>query len=150
MWPIFELTYTLFKREAVDFLKVHRLMLPSLNNFLWYGSDDIKGQPEYKQMLVDVYTTSMTNKERMIGLMDPNLLNCMDPWSICNPSSPQLSICLTTQVTPCHKPRSPRQRCSLWPLCISSFHRGSSSWHGLYVNELLLLLKRENMSLKHE
>jgi len=25
IWPIFELTYKLFEREAVDFLKVHRL-----------------------------------------------------------------------------------------------------------------------------
>jgi hypothetical protein len=70
--------------------------------------------------------------------------------SICNPSSLQLSICLTTQVTPSHKPRSPRRRCSRWPLRFSLFHRGSSSWHRLYANESLLLLKRENMSLKHE
>ncbi|PPQ95282.1 hypothetical protein CVT26_014856 [Gymnopilus dilepis] len=60
MWPIFELTYRLFKHEAVDFLEE---MLPSLDNFLSFGADVIKGRPEYKQMLVDIYTTSITNDQ---------------------------------------------------------------------------------------
>ncbi|PPQ78743.1 hypothetical protein CVT25_010746 [Psilocybe cyanescens] len=60
MWPVFELTYRLFKHEAVDFLEE---MLPSLDNFLSYGADVIKARPEYKQMVVDIYTTSITNEQ---------------------------------------------------------------------------------------
>jgi len=60
MWPVFELTYRLFKHEAVDFLEE---MLPSLDNFLSYGSDMIKSRADYKQMLVDIYTTSITNEQ---------------------------------------------------------------------------------------
>ncbi|KIM40975.1 hypothetical protein M413DRAFT_445750 [Hebeloma cylindrosporum] len=60
MWPVFELTYRLFKHEAVDFLEE---MLPSLDNFLSYGSDVIKSHVDYKQMMVDIYTTSITNDQ---------------------------------------------------------------------------------------
>ncbi|KAF4617901.1 hypothetical protein D9613_006252 [Agrocybe pediades] len=60
MWPVLEVTYKLFKHEAVDFLEE---MLPSLDNFLSYGSDVIKTRPDYKQMLVDIYTTSITNEQ---------------------------------------------------------------------------------------
>ncbi|KDR83035.1 hypothetical protein GALMADRAFT_238799 [Galerina marginata CBS 339.88] len=60
LWPVFELTYRLFKHEAVDFLEE---MLPSLDNFLSYGSDVIKARPDYKQMLVDIYTTSILNEQ---------------------------------------------------------------------------------------
>ncbi|KAF9046357.1 armadillo-type protein [Panaeolus papilionaceus] len=59
MWPVFEMTYRLFKHEAVDFLEE---MLPSLDNFVSYGGDVIKSHHDYKQMLVDIYTTSMTNE----------------------------------------------------------------------------------------
>ncbi|KAG6919218.1 hypothetical protein DXG01_008013 [Tephrocybe rancida] len=58
MWPIFEQTYKLFKSDAVDFLDE---MLPSLDNFVSYGSEYIKTQPDYKRMLVDIYTTSITS-----------------------------------------------------------------------------------------
>ncbi|KAF9465308.1 armadillo-type protein [Collybia nuda] len=60
MWPIFEQTYKLFKSDAVDFLEE---MLPSLDNFVSYGSDVIKNRPDYKQMLLDIYTTSITNNQ---------------------------------------------------------------------------------------
>ncbi|CAA7262814.1 unnamed protein product [Cyclocybe aegerita] len=60
MWPVFELTYKLFKHEAVDFLEE---MLPSLDNFVSYGAEVINARPEYKQMLVDIYTTSITNEQ---------------------------------------------------------------------------------------
>ncbi|KAG5643336.1 hypothetical protein DXG03_001055 [Asterophora parasitica] len=60
MWPIFEQTYKLFKSDAVDFLEE---MLPSLDNFVSYGSEYIKARPDYKQMLVDIYTTSITNSQ---------------------------------------------------------------------------------------
>lgn len=38
-------------------------MLPSLDNFLSYGADVIKTHQEYKQMLVDVYITSISNEQ---------------------------------------------------------------------------------------
>ncbi|KAG6819702.1 hypothetical protein H0H93_009446 [Arthromyces matolae] len=50
----------LFKSDAVDFLEE---MLPSLDNFISYGSDVIKTRPDYKHMLVDIYTTSMTSEQ---------------------------------------------------------------------------------------
>jgi len=77
MWPVFEWTYKVFKHEAIDFLDgmitpwasiynqiIFGLeMLPSLDNFVSYGSDVIKGRPDYKKMLVDIYTTSITNDQ---------------------------------------------------------------------------------------
>ncbi|KAJ7490549.1 armadillo-type protein [Mycena latifolia] len=60
LWPVFELTYELFKSDAVDFLEE---MLPSLDNFVSYGSDVIKGRPEYQRMLLDIYTTAMNSAQ---------------------------------------------------------------------------------------
>ncbi|KAF9527513.1 armadillo-type protein [Crepidotus variabilis] len=60
MWPVFELTYKLFKHDAVDFLEE---MLPSLDNYVSYGTDIIKTRPDYKQMLVDIYISSITNEQ---------------------------------------------------------------------------------------
>ncbi|KAG6856227.1 hypothetical protein H0H87_006321 [Tephrocybe sp. NHM501043] len=60
MWPIFEQTYKLFKSDAVDFLDE---MLPSLDNFVSYGSELIKTRADYKHMLVDIYTTSITSSQ---------------------------------------------------------------------------------------
>ncbi|KAF5392677.1 hypothetical protein D9757_000915 [Collybiopsis confluens] len=63
MWPVFELTYRLFKNDAVDFLEgvenrfkyFHRWI-----NFISYGAETIKQRADYKQMLLDIYTTSIT------------------------------------------------------------------------------------------
>jgi len=38
-------------------------MLPSLDNIVSYGCEVIKTRPDYKQMLVDIYTTSITNNQ---------------------------------------------------------------------------------------
>lgn len=38
-------------------------MLPSLDNFVSYGSDVIKTRPEYQRMLLDIYTTSITSEQ---------------------------------------------------------------------------------------
>ncbi|KAJ3496053.1 hypothetical protein NMY22_g19860 [Coprinellus aureogranulatus] len=57
MWRIFELTYQVFKTVAVDFLEE---MLPTIDNFISYGADTIKANPDYKKMLVDIYTHSLT------------------------------------------------------------------------------------------
>ncbi|KAJ3574136.1 hypothetical protein NP233_g1960 [Leucocoprinus birnbaumii] len=60
MWPVFESTYKIFKSEAIDFLDE---MLPSLDNFVSFGSDVIKARADYRQMLLDIYSTSMTNDQ---------------------------------------------------------------------------------------
>ncbi|KAI0317626.1 ARM repeat-containing protein [Amylostereum chailletii] len=60
MWPVFELTYKLFKSDAVDFLDE---MLPALDNFVSYGSDIFKARPDYRHMMLDIYTTSITSKQ---------------------------------------------------------------------------------------
>jgi len=36
-------------------------MLPSLDNFLSYGSDVIKSRDDYKMMVLDMYTYAMGN-----------------------------------------------------------------------------------------
>ncbi|KAJ3557178.1 hypothetical protein NM688_g1613 [Phlebia brevispora] len=59
MWPVFELTYKLFKSDAVDFLDE---MLPSLDNFVSFGSDVFKARADYRQMALDIYTTSVTSE----------------------------------------------------------------------------------------
>ncbi|KAF9451856.1 ARM repeat-containing protein [Macrolepiota fuliginosa MF-IS2] len=60
MWPVFESTYKLFKSEAIDFLDE---MLPSLDNFVSFGSEVIKSRADYKQMLLDIYSTSISNEQ---------------------------------------------------------------------------------------
>ncbi|KAM5539406.1 hypothetical protein V8D89_006858 [Ganoderma adspersum] len=58
MWPVFELTYKLFKSDAVDFLDE---MLPSLDNFVSFGVDVFKARPDYCQMVLDIYQTSISS-----------------------------------------------------------------------------------------
>ena len=38
-------------------------MLPSLDNFVSFGGDVIKSRPDYINMLVDIYTESITNEQ---------------------------------------------------------------------------------------
>lgn len=38
-------------------------MLPSLDNFISYGSDIIKQRPDYKGMILDIYTTAMRSEQ---------------------------------------------------------------------------------------
>ena len=77
MWPVFELTYKLFKADAVDFLEgrwssYSRLgrteefspeMLPSLDNFVSFGTDAFKSRADYRQMVLDIYTTCMASDQ---------------------------------------------------------------------------------------
>ncbi|KZS92303.1 ARM repeat-containing protein [Sistotremastrum niveocremeum HHB9708] len=60
MWTIFDLTYTLFKSDAVDFLDE---MLPSLDNFLSFGKDMFIARPDYVAKILDIYVTTMTNDQ---------------------------------------------------------------------------------------
>ncbi|KAH9851744.1 ARM repeat-containing protein [Lenzites betulinus] len=56
MWPVFELTYKLFKADAVDFLDE---MLPSLDNFVSFGTEMFKARADYRQMVLDIYQTAI-------------------------------------------------------------------------------------------
>lgn len=58
MWRVFELTYALFKSDGLDFLEE---MVPSLDNFVSYGSEVIASRPDYVQSLVDIYRTSVVD-----------------------------------------------------------------------------------------
>lgn len=37
-------------------------MLPSLDNFVSFGSDVFKARSDYRQMALDIYTTSVTSE----------------------------------------------------------------------------------------
>jgi importin-7 len=79
MWPVFELTYKLFKSDAIDFLDGMRVeeqsymnkayiiiiseMLPALDNFVSYGADMFKARSDYRDMMVDIYTTAMNSEQ---------------------------------------------------------------------------------------
>ncbi|KAI0286170.1 armadillo-type protein [Russula brevipes] len=58
MWPVFELTYDLFRSDAIDFLDE---MLPSLDNFVSYGTDVFRARPDYRQKALDIYTTALSS-----------------------------------------------------------------------------------------
>jgi hypothetical protein len=58
MWPVFELTYELFRSDAIDFLDE---MLPSLDNFVSYGTDIFRARPDYRQKALDIYITALSS-----------------------------------------------------------------------------------------
>ncbi|KAG8935091.1 hypothetical protein FRC03_002380 [Tulasnella sp. 419] len=58
LWPIFEITYKLFKGPAIDYLEE---MLPGLCNFLLFGKEGFIQHPEYIRMALDIFVTSVTN-----------------------------------------------------------------------------------------
>ncbi|KAL0575166.1 Nonsense-mediated mRNA decay protein 5 [Marasmius crinis-equi] len=60
MWIVFEIIYKLSKSDPVLFLEE---MFAPLDNFVTYGHEVIGNRPEYQQMLVDIYATSLTNKK---------------------------------------------------------------------------------------
>ncbi|KAH9999685.1 armadillo-type protein [Russula compacta] len=59
MWPVFELTYELFRTDAIDFLDE---MLPSLDNFVSYGTDVFRARADYRQKALDIYTTALSSE----------------------------------------------------------------------------------------
>ncbi|KAI0029851.1 ARM repeat-containing protein [Vararia minispora EC-137] len=60
MWPVLELTYTLFKSDAIDFLDE---MLPALDNFISYGSEVFKSRQDYRHMMLDIYQTAISSSQ---------------------------------------------------------------------------------------
>ena len=69
-------------------------MLPSLDNFLSYGADVIKGRDDYKFMILDIYVTAMSNTSlgeqdrvnanKLIEAFLLNLRGSVDAVSSCN------------------------------------------------------------------
>jgi len=60
MWPVFEQTYKIFKVNAVDFLEE---MLPSLDNFMSYGKEVFYARPDYCEIILDIYESTMANTQ---------------------------------------------------------------------------------------
>ncbi|EOQ99370.1 hypothetical protein E3P89_02255 [Wallemia ichthyophaga] len=60
LWPVFEALYQSFKGSGVDYLSE---MLPSLDNFISYGSPVFAQNPTYRQMAVDIYATAMESEQ---------------------------------------------------------------------------------------
>ncbi|KAI0657254.1 ARM repeat-containing protein [Cubamyces menziesii] len=85
MWPVFELTYKLFKADAVDFLDE---MLPSLDNFVSFGTEMFKARADYRQMVLDIYQTAISSEHlgendavngcKLAESMLLNLRGCID------------------------------------------------------------------------
>lgn len=77
LWQIFELTYKALKTHAINWIEgqcdmpvslsqliAHAFeieMIPTLDNFLSYGSDVFKSRADYRNMIVDIYTTVLTS-----------------------------------------------------------------------------------------
>lgn len=77
LWKIFELTYQALKTHAINWIEGQPIilasfsrsiaytfaieMIPTLDNFLSYGSDVFKSRADYKNMIVDIYTTVLTS-----------------------------------------------------------------------------------------
>ncbi|KAJ7122255.1 armadillo-type protein [Mycena epipterygia] len=65
LWPVFELTYNLFKLDAVDFLED----APSLDNFVSYGSHFIKAHSEYQRMLLAITSEQLCENDCIIDVL---------------------------------------------------------------------------------
>lgn len=75
LWQIFELTYKALKTHAINWIEgqcivlllqlvTHTFeieMIPTLDNFLSYGSDVFKSRADYRNMIVDIYTTVLNS-----------------------------------------------------------------------------------------
>ncbi|CAE6520075.1 unnamed protein product [Rhizoctonia solani] len=73
LWAVFEAMYKSFKGPSVDYLdgKLYESdillanevleMLPSLDNFICFGKDVFAQRADYREMVVDIYVTSLTS-----------------------------------------------------------------------------------------
>ena len=120
MWPVFELTYELFRTDAIDFLdgnysllcsieqkltSVVIEMLPSLDNFVSYGTDVFRARADYRQKTLDIYTTALSSEnlgenDRVNGckLAESLLLNLRGHI---DDASPPLSLSLSPLMITC-------------------------------------------------
>ena len=77
LWQIFELTYQALKTHAINWIEgqcnipvffscppltLYKIeMIPTLDNFLSYGSDVFKSRADYRNMIIDIYTTVLNS-----------------------------------------------------------------------------------------
>jgi hypothetical protein len=90
MWSVFELIYRAFTDSGIDYMNE---MLPTLDNFISYGSDVFIANDQVKQMMFDMIDTVMKSDhlsevERVCAckLMESILLNCrgsVDMVNVC-------------------------------------------------------------------
>ncbi|KAK9472166.1 armadillo-type protein [Dipodascopsis tothii] len=66
LWSLFGLLHNSFKTTAMDYLDE---LLPALENYIIYGSEQMKANPNYPAAIVDIINTVFTNDERL-GAMD--------------------------------------------------------------------------------
>ncbi|KAG8702616.1 hypothetical protein FRC08_003362 [Ceratobasidium sp. 394] len=76
MWAVFEAMYKSFKGPSVDYLEE---MLASLDNFICFGKEVFAQRPDYRNMILDIYVTSLTSDH--LGEMDSingcKLIECL-------------------------------------------------------------------------
>ena len=60
MWNIFVLMYKSFKSSGIDYLSE---MLGTFDNCASYGTDVLRQNPEYRNMLLDIFSTAMTSDQ---------------------------------------------------------------------------------------
>ncbi|KAI5843637.1 armadillo-type protein [Tricharina praecox] len=65
MWQIFKLIHRSFKDRSEIFIEE---MLPALDNYVSYGHEMLKQQPEYMEAIFDIIQTIFTNER--LGAMD--------------------------------------------------------------------------------
>ncbi|CUA73326.1 Importin-7 [Rhizoctonia solani] len=59
LWAVFEAMYKSFKGPSVDYLDE---MLPALDNFICFGKEVFAQRSDYRDMVVDIYVTSLTSE----------------------------------------------------------------------------------------
>ena len=60
--------YGTFVNPIIMLIKENQEMLPSLDNFISYGSDIIQQRADYKMMILDIYQTAI--KSDQLGEID--------------------------------------------------------------------------------
>lgn len=60
MWRIFELMYRSFKSSGIDYLSE---MIGTFDNCVSYGTEVVRNSVEYRQMLLDIFSTAMTSEQ---------------------------------------------------------------------------------------
>ncbi|KAK9477553.1 armadillo-type protein [Lipomyces japonicus] len=62
LWSILGLLHKTFKTSAIDFFQE---ILPVVENYVYYGADDFKTNPEYVRIFIDIVNTVFVSDDRM-------------------------------------------------------------------------------------
>ncbi|KAK9456600.1 armadillo-type protein [Dipodascopsis uninucleata] len=66
MWNLFGLLHRVFKTSGMDYFDE---LLPSLENYILYGAEQMKSNSDYVRALIDIVNTVFTNDDRL-GAID--------------------------------------------------------------------------------